>query len=659
MEENELEPFRRREVELVMPYVVSERAATLAEVLRVNAEGDAAFSATMVEDHLAQCLVFVSWNDILIRPLIPPTSTHRPFAGAAQRVYMSATLGSGGEIERAFGVPGILRLPVPTGWDEHGTGRRFFLFPGASRTEEEVDGFIRNAITEAGRALILAPSRYEAEEISQCVPPHAARFDKVELEAGSRTFARSSAAVMTLANRYDGIDLPDDACRLIILTGLPSATHLQERFLYERLGATRVLAERVRTRVLQGAGRCTRNDQDFAAVVMRGDTLLDFCARTDNVRTIHPELQAEIEFGYDNSESREADPLDLLKSFLSQDPDWQAGDDAIRRRAREVTRDLPTDVVDLERAAQEEVEAWQAAWRGDLEQAIDHAQRAADRLGSSPELRSYRALWLYLAASWAALAAEAHPGTPATERAIALQAEVEGCARALNWVPLIRPFDKAPSTGTDFNARANAAATRLLRLGIRGEGAETQFAKTLELLASDAATPFELGMEQLGPLLGFEAVRMTTPAAPDGVWRDATRLWLILEAKTEEAASSGVSVSEVRQANTHYDWVNNVLKWEEPDQAVICLLSYKTQFDETVQELADERLYLTSPTTLRDIARRAIAAHREVRARARGLSPEQTAAELADAFHGQRLDTANLVAELTVTPIRAAIPPPE
>lgn len=62
--------------------------------------------------------MFFSWSEILIRPWIPPTLTHAPFANANQRLYMSATIGAGGDLERIMGVRRIHRIPIPAGWDK-------------------------------------------------------------------------------------------------------------------------------------------------------------------------------------------------------------------------------------------------------------------------------------------------------------------------------------------------------------------------------------------------------------------------------------------------------------------------------------------------------------------------------------------------------------
>jgi hypothetical protein len=55
-------------------------------------ESDLPYSWRMIRDHLAACHLFLSPRKILLRPFIPPTFSHAPFAEATQRVYMSATL---------------------------------------------------------------------------------------------------------------------------------------------------------------------------------------------------------------------------------------------------------------------------------------------------------------------------------------------------------------------------------------------------------------------------------------------------------------------------------------------------------------------------------------------------------------------------------------
>jgi Rad3-related DNA helicase len=126
-------------------------------------------------------------------------------------------------------------------------------------------------------------------------------FHAADIEEDLSAFTGEKDALLVLTNRYDGIDLPDDDCRLVIIYGLPSRGDSQERFLAGALGAMDVLQERVRARIVQGAGRATRNEDDYAAVVMLGDDLAAFCTRRDVLNAMRPEVNAEISFGLENS----------------------------------------------------------------------------------------------------------------------------------------------------------------------------------------------------------------------------------------------------------------------------------------------------------------------------------------------------------------------
>jgi hypothetical protein len=77
-------------------------------------------------------------------------------------------------------------------------------------------------------------------------------------------------------------------------------------------------AAQVRTRVVQGAGRCTRGPADWAMVVVLGSELTRYLLRPETQRALGPELQAEIQFGVENSRNeRAADILDNIRTFLA------------------------------------------------------------------------------------------------------------------------------------------------------------------------------------------------------------------------------------------------------------------------------------------------------------------------------------------------------
>ena len=142
-------------------------------------------------------------------------------------------------------------------------GRRYFIF--ADLAEGEPDELAARVATAAGKVLVLATSSDAAHKVGGRLNVNGwSVLGKDDIEKSLDAFTAKDHAILALAGRYDGIDLPDDACRLVCLEGLPDWAHLQERFLSSNLRAKIALEERTRTRVVQGTGRAARNPSDHA-----------------------------------------------------------------------------------------------------------------------------------------------------------------------------------------------------------------------------------------------------------------------------------------------------------------------------------------------------------------------------------------------------------
>ncbi len=127
-----------------------------------QADGNIRFVWPTLRQHLDSCFFLVTAHEISIRPFIAPTHTHLPFADAKQRLYMSATMGDGGDILRAYGITKVevLRSPNPQ------FGRRYVFVPGLYRSEADSYAAL-GAIWEGlspKRAVLLSPSDRAVED---------------------------------------------------------------------------------------------------------------------------------------------------------------------------------------------------------------------------------------------------------------------------------------------------------------------------------------------------------------------------------------------------------------------------------------------------------------------------------------------------------------
>ncbi|WP_331738175.1 DEAD/DEAH box helicase [Embleya sp. NBC_00896] len=419
---------------------------------------------TLLQGRLDRCLVYVSHGQILIRPLIPPTRQHAAFSDPERRIYMSATLGDGGELERSFGRRKISRIPVPDGWEKQGTGRRFFLFPelttDLAADPDQVPAFVAGVVAKAGRAIVLTPDRRTANAfIQHSLPPNCPVLDAGDVEDDLTTFTSRPDAALVLTNRYDGIDLPGNDCRLVVLAGLPARGDLQERFLHESLGAVEVLQERIRARIVQGSGRATRSVRDYAAVMVLGQSLTSYLSGRDVQAAMHPEVHAEVEFGRRNSlDTDSTSMLDNLDAFLGQTSNWDDVDGDIVANRETYSRAVAPSAPELRKSAGHEVAVWEKIWDNQWDWALTELRKVIDGLTGNRTPRRYAALWNYLGYSLADRLARQTGDTSYAEAGARYYRDARAMSAGTSWLShLASPSEAHAATDSELDPLDEAA----------------------------------------------------------------------------------------------------------------------------------------------------------------------------------------------------------
>ncbi|MDB1086181.1 DEAD/DEAH box helicase family protein [Streptomyces sp. ACA25] len=621
---------------------------------------------------LAACLVYVNSDEVFIRPVVPPTLSHKEFEDAAQRIYMSATLGTGGELERAFGRRRIDRIeldPVALASDaesdnpEEGNGRRFFCFPSLTPGlgDDRLHGFVREQIDAFGKALVIARSEKERTQLVKVVAPVGMpQWATGEADDAPEEFRDAERGLLAAANRYDGIDLPGDTCRLIVMHGCPTGAHLQERFLYESLGADTVLNERIRTRLIQGAGRATRGSEDRAAIIMLGRDLQQFCAT--HLDTMPAEIRAEINFGLEQEDLSEAGLREALATVSAGGADWAQVDEFVRER--EQTDDRPHRVPEgtphLQTAARFEVEAANAAWHHNWERAVERARKAIEALAGGDS--HYRALWQYLAGAWAVLAAQGAGGSHWAGVAGRSFDDARVSAQGTQWlselnldaIALLTPDSQAEVTALDPLDEwvIDQIADHALRTDMKPLALEQ---KIRDGLGQTDSTLFEHGLIALGELMGAEVLqRSSAHSEPDAVWMFGEHFWLAIEAKSG-ATGSKIASRKVREALTHLNYAAGVTDREVPEGSVILFVTPQTDVAHDARLVATGRpLFLVTPEPIQQIAERVLAAWGAIRSQTSRMEPIDARPVVANLLSKRQALPSQWLALVTSLPITVA-----
>ena len=528
-------------------------------------EGEHLFRWQMIRDHLHACHLYYTDHSIVIRPLIAPTQSFLPFSIAKQRIYMSATLGEGGDLERIFGRPSITRIPAPPGWDKQGIGRRFFVFPMRVWDEKEAEARSLGWISRTHRCLVLTPRDAEAKRIKELLGTTLCRegyrlFDASEIEASKKVFTETDKAIAVLANRYDGIDFIGDECRYLILHGLPESTNLQERFLVSRLGSAVLFNARIRTRVTQAAGRCTRSATDYALVVVVGEKVNTYLLKPENRRQLHPELQAEVEFGIKQSDVDAGEELSKnIDSFFAQNGDWKVADEHILETRDGLSQAAMPAADALAKTVANEVKYQNSMWNEHYEEALARANDVLAELGGD-QLRGYRALWAYLAGNAAHLLSVDNISFANVARTH--YAGAAGAANTLPWLKQLGRLSPSAKIGRPTNGPSPSIGdsvevfeAELASFGKSNSGRlEKHFAEIRSGLGAYGSKAFEEAQVKVGRLLGCFADNSDEQGAPDPWWvfGDAG---IVFEDYTDTGANPVISKAKTLQASGHPNWL--------------------------------------------------------------------------------------------------------
>ena len=121
-------------------------------------------------------------------------------------------------------------------------GERMILVPqeiNPNVKDEDIRDFVAEyAKTE--NVVIVVPSKHRAGFWAGVTKPELI-MTAANLDAGVDTLRSSRGNIAVLINKYDGIDLPDDACRILVVDGIPDTRRLMDKYEQELLEPATVI----------------------------------------------------------------------------------------------------------------------------------------------------------------------------------------------------------------------------------------------------------------------------------------------------------------------------------------------------------------------------------------------------------------------------------
>lgn len=523
---------------------------------------DAGYSWRAIRAQIKRCGVLIGPSVIEIRPYHIPAQTVTGYLRSRQRVYLSATLGQSGDIQRRLGVSEVVAAANASDAALAELGRRTFLVnPTQDATLSPASwSFAMKQVQAAaldgeGRVAWLCSSHAEADEVqARLTDTGAVTF---RLRAGDDPsidrWRNTQNAHLVTAGRFDGLDFADDVCRLVIIPSVPSASTEFERFVVAYLGDASYMRYRIGQRVTQALGRANRTSNDSGLYIGLdpgfGPILADASVQAALGRDVRPVVSDSLQYHGDS---------------------WQsvanAADSFWRTHRQPATPVLEEPIVPVRsrpgravggtaqgESAAHEVAAVTRLWLGDNADAALKAHEAAQVLHDAGELE-HAAFWQYVQAH--ALYGRGRPEDVIASRQ-AIETAVGSAPQTAWFVRLKRTIDTLAGSAVDGTSHDPLFLSWDEWIREAGNKVQRRIASGRQMLEGTHDQRCE-GLVVLARLCGADGNRPSGQSATDARWiwasprKGQRRVWEVKTGGSERVPRDDINqlLGQVQEEQT-------------------------------------------------------------------------------------------------------------
>jgi len=542
---------QKGEAILLIPYWEwCDKQAEVVGILSKRSDKDEVkFAWPLIKNSLQDCQCVVSGDGLEIAPYLPPMDLFGSYYKAKHRYFMSATVTNDSFLVRGLRLSSeTIRKPLVYP-KERWSGEKMVLIP--SLIDPSVD---RSAIVNAfGKpaprpfgVVVLTPSYYRSEDWKACGATIATR-GTIEGEI-EKLKNKTIGAPLVIVNRYDGIDLPDDMCRILIFDSLPHAESLIDRYAETCREESEVVAIRTARMIEQGLGRSVRGEKDYCVLILIGPGLVKTIRAKSTRKHLSDQTRAQIEIGLEIAEmakeemERGVPPLqaisNLARQCLKRDPAWKA---YYVEKMDEIKPHSPaSEGLDL---FQRELEAEMRFSRNDPQGGVEILQRLVDE---------HDADWADKGWYLQEMARYTYPISKSDSNKLQISAHNRN------------RFLMRPRTGMQVDRIVVVSQKRIERILSWIKKFETR--EDMKLTLDDIvgrlefgvkADRFEAALDSLGNALGFSCERpdKAWKEGPDNLWGVRDGEFLLMECKSEvHLKRAEIQKEETGQMNNACAW---------------------------------------------------------------------------------------------------------
>ncbi len=501
----------------------------------------------LLRDYLEYCTVLISWNKVEITPICLPIHMIYGFNNATRRIFMSATLNDDSSLIKDFGVSKNAILNPITSSTYTDIGDKLIIAP--FNIDSKFTRYEWADIMSKGKkhnVVTLVPSDRHAElwESNNFVKPRPNNIHEVlkdlKVNVGNH---------IVLSNRYDGIDLADDSCRILILDDLPLGSTLHERYNIFSRPNSRMMQMNQAQKIEQGLGRAVRSVNDYAVVFLIGQDLVSKMSNVNFRKFMTSQTIKQIELGKNivnlikkSNEDSLISIIIAMNQVLDRDPKWIQ---LHKRQLGNIEDTLQDNNLIL--TATTELEAFKLALSGRYEQAADVINRNLEEIAGANV--SEEGWFIQLSAFY----------LYKLDRHKAMEKQLSAHSK--------NPYLLKPPHGVTYKKMINKKTTQSLKIQrfLENYVDNNSIILYIESLLDHiqfkpkSSAIFEQTLMEIGKCIGFETQRPDKEygVGPDVLWNLYDNEYLIIEAKNEvELTRTEIFKHETEQISESINWFN-------------------------------------------------------------------------------------------------------
>lgn len=541
---------------MMIPYWAwIDRQEQVLSILGKNRASDSiCFAWQLIKNELEHCIACINCDEIQIMPHTPNMELFGSFYNAKRRIFMTATTQDDSFLVRSLGVSEeAIKAPL-TNDNLKWSGEKMIILPSVISSElsrEEVLKSLCNIKYDKFGAIAITPNWKKQLDYNKdnCVYVDSNNINSEMYCLHCKKF--NVPKLRVLVNRYDGIDLPDSSCRVLILDSLPFFTNMFDIYEETARRNSEIIKKKIAQKIEQGIGRAVRGEKDYCCILIIGSDLTKFIRSKQTRKFFSEQTQKQIEIGLevmrwvqeDNAKSTMNDIIDLMNQCLKRDVGWKQyyDDEMSKIEVGKYDRDKELITLRAERKAADYF------IRNDYDKASNEIQRLLDDGNIEKEDKG----WYFQLLGYY---------TYFVDKVKSLQLQKKAFE---NNYEMLKPREGVKySKMSDINMNRIASIIKQMQYWDSYEELMLEVNRICDNLKFGTnSNLFEESLDRAGCMLGFECQRPDKryKKGPDNLWKLEYNQYIMFECKNEvKETRDKIYKKEVGEMNNHCGWFEEI-----------------------------------------------------------------------------------------------------